>query len=94
MNSIKNLERLQRLHQLIEQEATGSPKELAKRMHISERMVYNLIEQFKEFDACICYDRGRRTYYYGDDFQFKVSISVQINHDDLTKEIFGVSYLT
>lgn len=62
-------------------------------MQVSERMVYNLIEQFKEFDATICYDRTRRTYYYGDDFQFKVSISVQVNHDDLTKEIFGGSYL-
>jgi len=62
-------------------------------MHISERLVYGLIEQLKDYDANICYCRGRKTYYYGDDFQFKVSMSVQINYDDVTSEVFGGSYL-
>lgn len=93
MNTIKNLERLQRLHGLIEQEVTGSPKELAGRMQISERLVYNLIDQFKEYDASICYDRRRRTYYYRDDFQFKVSISVSIVNNDHITEVFEGSYV-
>jgi len=93
LNTIKNLERLQRLHQLIEQEVTGSPKELANRMRISERLVYNLIEQFKEYNANICYDRRRRTYYYCDDFQFKVNISVLIINNDLQTEVFEGTYI-
>lgn len=93
MNSIKNLERLQRLHLLIEQEVTGSPKELASRMHVSERLVYNLIEQFKEYDAGICYDRRRRTYYYCEDFQFKVSISVSIVNKNHKIEVFEGGYV-
>lgn len=93
MNSIKNLERLQRLHLLIEQEATGAPKELAGRMHVSERLVYTLVEQLKDFKASINYDRSRKTYYYCDNFQFKVNISVSIISNDEATEVFGGSYL-
>ncbi|AZQ59886.1 DNA-binding protein [Maribacter sp. MJ134] len=91
--SIKNLERLQQLHLLIEDEQTGSPKELARRMYISERLVYNLIDRLKDYKASICYDRSRKTYYYYDDFRFTVNISVLIVSKNETTEIFDGSYL-
>ena len=47
MKTIKHIERLQRLHYLIQQECTGSPAEIADRLEISERTVYYLIEQLK-----------------------------------------------
>jgi len=92
MKTIKNLERLQQIHSLIEVERTGSPLELARRMHISERLVYNLIEQLKDFKAAICYDRSRKTYYYDDDFQLRVSISVSVMSNNEVTDIFGGSY--
>ena len=92
LNSIKNLKRLQLLHLLIENEQTGPPRDLANRMHISERVVYSLIEYLKDFKANICYDRRRKTYYYSDDFQFKVNISVSIKSNNETIEVFGGSY--
>lgn len=92
MKTIKNLERLQQIHSLIEVERTGSPLELARRMHISERLVYNLIEQLRDFKAAICYDRSRKTYYYNDDFQLQVSISVSVMSNNEVTEIFGGSY--
>ncbi len=64
MNSIKNLNRLKRLHQLIRSECTGTPYELSRRLHVSERLVYLLVEQLRDFDALIDYDRSRQTYYY------------------------------
>ena len=89
MNSIKNLERLQQLHSLIEDECTGSPGELARRLHISERLVYHLIEQLKDFKALIRYDRSRKTYFYQEYFRFQVNISVQIMNEDEMTELFG-----
>lgn len=89
MNSIKNLERLQQLHSLIEDECTGSPSELASRLHISERLVYHLIEQLKDFKALIRYDRGRKTYFYQEYFRFQVRISVQIMNEGEMTELFG-----
>ena len=62
-------------------------------MHVSERQVYKLIDYLKDFQASICYDRGRKTYYYGDDFQFKVNISVSVQSNDVSTEFFGGRYL-
>lgn len=83
---------MQKLHRLIEQEVTGTPKELAKRMHVSERSVYGLIEQLKDYEASICYSRSRRTYYYSDDFEFKVNISIQVKYNDIVTEVFDNNY--
>tara|TARA_R110002167_G_scaffold115853_15_gene290512 strand:+ start:1489 stop:1770 length:282 start_codon:yes stop_codon:yes gene_type:complete len=92
MNSIKNLERLSQLHKLIQNERTGSPKELAIRMHISERLIYNLLEQLRDFNANIGYSRARKTYYYCDEFQLFVNISVSIYNNNEKTEVFGGSY--
>jgi hypothetical protein len=89
MNSIKNIERLQQIHALIETETTGTPRELAKRLHISERLVYHLIEQLKDYDASIRYDRSRKTYYYEDEFELHVKISVSIMSNNETTQLFG-----
>ncbi|TVZ26623.1 HTH domain-containing protein [Gillisia sp. Hel_I_86] len=92
MSTLKNLERLQQLHNLINTETTGSPSELANKMNISERLVYNLIEQLKDFEAAICYSRKSKTYYYCEDFQLEVNISVTVMTNNELTEIFAGSY--
>jgi len=94
MNTIKNLERLQQIHALIESETTGTPRELARRLHISERLVYHLIEQLRDYSAAIKYDRSRKTYYYEEEFELEVKISVSIMSNNETTQIFGGSALT
>ena len=88
MNSIKNLERLKQLHQLIEIEQTGTPCELANRFRVSQRLIYNLIDQLRDFQAEICFDRKRKTYYYAEDFQFTVKISVSVAKNNRVTKIF------
>ena len=92
MKTIKSLERLQQLHRLIENESTGSPKELARRMDVSERLVYLLLEYLKDYNACIEYDRSRRTYFYTDEFKLDIQISVAVISNNERTEIFGGSY--
>ena len=92
MKTIRSLERLQQLHNLIVKERTGSPKDLARRMKISERLVYLLIEYLKDYNASIRYDRIRQTYYYAEDFQLDIQISVAVISNDERTEIFGGSY--
>lgn len=92
MKSIKQLERLQQLHQRIEEENTGTPKELAKFMNISERLLYNLIEELKEINAPVCYNRSSKTYYYDNDFELKISISVTALSNNEVLQLFGGSY--
>ena len=93
MKTIKSLERLQQLHSLIVKERTGSPKDLARRMNISERLVYLLIEYLKDYNADIRYDRSRQTYYYSEDFELDIQISVSVISNNEKTEIFGGSYL-
>ncbi|MBU2974970.1 HTH domain-containing protein [Zobellia sp. B3R18] len=93
MKSIKNLERLQQLHLLIENERTGSPRELGRRMHISERLVYKLIDYLKDYDAQISYDRGRKTYYYREDFFLEVKVSVSVKSKNEVIELYGGGYI-
>ena len=93
MKNIKHIERLQRLHNLIQQERTGTPSEIAYQMDISERTVYYLIEQLKDYEAKIGYDRSRRTYFYKDDFVLETHFSICIGAHDHVTEILDGSYV-
>lgn len=92
MKNLKTLERLQQLHNLIATENSGTPKELATLMQISERSIHLLIEQLKDYNADICYSRSRKTYYYCEDFDLQVSISVNVLTNNEVTQIFGGSY--
>lgn len=61
---------LDRLDKLINRKGTGSPKSLAKRLEVSERTVYNLIDLLKGLGAEINYCRQRGSYCYLNGFRF------------------------
>ncbi len=58
----KFLGRTKYLGELIEKEFTGTPKELARKLGISERMVYRYIETLNEQGSRIKFDRIKNTY--------------------------------
>ena len=61
-----------RLNDLITNEQTGRPKELASKLGITERSVYNYIAFMKrEMKAPILYNSQRLSYIYNDDCDFK-----------------------
>ncbi len=92
MKNLKTLERLQQVHNYIVNENTGSPKELARRLAISERSVHLLLERLKEMNALVCYCRKRKTYYYCEDFELRITISVTVLNNNEVTRIFGGSY--
>jgi predicted DNA-binding transcriptional regulator YafY len=92
MKNLKILERLQQIHNLIATENTGTPNELANLMQISERSVHSLLGQLKDYNADISYSRSRKTYYYCEDFDLQVSISVAVLTNNEVTQIFGGSY--
>lgn len=77
MKLVEQLNRLERIDQLIRLKATGSPKKLAKRMNISERTVYYLIDSLRDFGAEIKYCRDKASYYYCNEVKFKFKILLQ-----------------
>ena len=92
MENLKSLERLQQLHNLIANENSGTPTELAVLLQISERSIHLLINQLKDYNAMICYSRSRKTYYYSEDFELCVYISITVLSNNETTHIFGGSY--
>jgi hypothetical protein len=50
MGGLKYYERTKLLIELIEKERTGSPRELANRLGLKERMVYNLLDDLGLMD--------------------------------------------
>lgn len=65
MSGLKYYQRTQRILELIEKERTGSPKELACKLDVTERTVYNIMESLKyTFGKEICYCRSRGSYVF------------------------------
>lgn len=89
MNFIKQIERIQRINNYIYNEKTGRPDEFAKRMGVSKRQLYNILEMLKDFDAPIRYDRNRETFFYDDDFKLDIRFSMRILTDQEEKNFFG-----
>jgi len=65
--------RFQYLDFLIRTRATGNPGELANKLNISRRTVFEYIEILKSLEAPIAYDKFNETYYYTEtgSFNFK-----------------------
>ena len=61
---IINTRRLNRLNDLIRNEATGRPKLLARLLRVSESTVYRDLNFMKLKGAPIQYNYGKRTYFY------------------------------
>lgn len=65
--------RLERIDQLIRIKATGTPTELAGKLGISERTVYEYLNLMKELGAPIKFNSYRQTYYYDEEGMFNIS---------------------
>jgi len=68
-------DRLQTIDYLIRIKGTGKPAQLAKRLRISERTLYEFLKMMKELGAPIEYDRYKESYYYSEKGGFNVRFS-------------------
>lgn len=69
------LNRLTYLDHLIKSKSGGPPEQLARRLNISERTLFETLKHMKSLGAPIRYCRYRKLYYYEEDgtfcFEFK-----------------------
>lgn len=89
MKAIEQLDRLKRMNDLIKAEKTGTPGEFSQDLGISDSQLYNLIEDLKIKGAPIKYSRSRRTYFYSEEFEFKLNYSLSFINGGELKLIFG-----
>ncbi|MFW5700683.1 MAG: ATP-binding cassette domain-containing protein [Cyclobacteriaceae bacterium] len=75
MNILRYIERL---HFLIKRKATGSPKELARKLSVSESSLYLIINNMKELGAPIAYNETRKSYIYYPDMEKIIKICTSL----------------
>ena len=71
-----SLNRLKRIDYLIQTKSTGTPQELANKLNISKRWVYEYINMLKELGAPIKYCEITRSYLYEQNGRFLIEFKV------------------
>lgn len=74
MKTLEILTRLQKMDQLIRLKATGKPNEFARRIGISQSMLYNYLNLLKSLGASIHYSRSRNSYEYEHSVKFQLGV--------------------
>lgn len=64
--------RIQRIDHLISIKGTGTPKQLAKRLNMAERTIYQYIKLIKNLGAPISYSRTKESYLYDEEGSFVI----------------------
>jgi len=93
MKAFEQLERLKRMNRLIKERRTGTPSEFAKYLGISERHLYNSIEEIKEMGIIVKYTRVGNTFYYETGTELEIGYSLKIVQAQELKIIYGGSKL-
>ncbi|MEM6316916.1 MAG: hypothetical protein AAF960_04560 [Bacteroidota bacterium] len=66
------IDRIQRMHDLINYKRTGKPDQFARKMGLSESMLYSLLKELKSLGAPIAYCRSRESYQYLHPVEFRI----------------------
>lgn len=87
MNLLNSINRVDQLHQLIQLQKTGTPKQLAVRLGISRANLYMWIEELISLNFPISYSRSKETFYYEKEVKFTIAFKVEVieNSQDLEK---------
>lgn len=93
MNFYRQIEQLQTLNNLIKQERTGTPSELAERLNISRSKLYEMIDTLKCWGLNIEYDRSRQTFHFVQEAELDIQFSLKVINAGESKKIYGGCHL-
>lgn len=89
MNFKERINLVERIDQLIRLKATGTPKNLAKRLGLSETSVWRTISEMKEMKAPIVYCMNSQSYIYEEPVRFHFGFYGEELSEKEQKEIEG-----
>lgn len=75
MKILDYIDRINLLHQLIKEQRTGTPEELARRMHLSRSRTCRIIEELKSRGVPIAYSRQSHSYYYTLNYKMQANVA-------------------
>lgn len=62
--SLELIRRFVRLHELIKRKSTGDPQAFADRMGVSRATLFRYLDELRDLNADIDYDKERPSYFY------------------------------
>lgn len=77
MRWFEDIKKLKYLHWLITQNATGSPKQFAKKLGMTERSVYRIIDDLRLSGFPIRYSEHKKSYQYDKSVTVIIEISIE-----------------
>ena len=89
MEFIKQIERIKLLNKLVKEERTGSPEELAVRLGVSRSKLYLILEELRDHDVCIRFNKKINTFEYEACRGINLEFSFRILRQDEEKIING-----
>lgn len=93
MEFIKQIERLQLLNKLVRAKRTGSPEELAKRLGVSRAKLYLILEELRDSDVCIRYNKRINSFEYEACEGISVHLDFRVLNLNEEKTINGGKFL-
>lgn len=79
MDLIRRIEILERIHILILRKRTGRPYQLAQKIGVSERTLFNYIDMMKSMNAPIEYCKIKERYFYSYQVEFHIGFVKKIS---------------
>jgi hypothetical protein len=87
------INRIERMDTLIRRKSTGTPKELADKLNISERWLYIFLDELRtELNCPIRYDRRKRSYVYEIPGRVLIKFKSEIETEELKKVSGGKNF--
>lgn len=77
---VQYIHRIERIDQLIRHKSTGSPKQLAQKLNVSERLIYRIISYMREMGAPISYCSHNQSYIYTSEVMFDIGFKPLSTH--------------
>ncbi len=89
MKAFEQLERLQRINEIIKNECTGTPEEFAQKLNISRRQLYAELEYLCDLGINIKYSRTQRTFLFSEGQKLEIKVGIKVISNEVSKNIFG-----
>ncbi|MEM1327480.1 MAG: hypothetical protein AAGI23_16075 [Bacteroidota bacterium] len=84
MSLLRRMERVERMHDLIQYKRTGPPDRFARKLGLSQSMLYLLLKELKAMGAPIIYCKYRESYKYQYPVAFKFGFE-SLSADEIQK---------
>jgi hypothetical protein len=89
MSFLKYVDRYRKIDRLIHMQCTGSPREFASKLGISESHLYFCLKELKDYGLPIAYSQYKMSYYYRERVKLRINVFIEDLSEGETISILG-----